>query len=249
MSSIPPSESVVSRSLVEAWRADTASTAELRRGYARFTRRPPAASAIARLTSGLALGLLLGVGLAQGASMVPWTRWLGPREVTVRPTAKPATPPPVPRAGRKAIAPQPDLPVVPQPSAVSAPTPTRAPAPAGSSTRVASPVGSAAITYVQQQWQRAAAALRANDFDQAQAALLEVERSVAGGERDAARLARAQLLSSHGRTAEAQQLLRDLQAHAHSGLVREQSRNLLARLEKNVEPERSDQPAPEIEQP
>lgn len=249
MSSLPPSESVVSRSLVDAWHADTASTAELRRGYMRFTRRPPTRSAVARLASGLALGLVLGVGLAQGASMVPWQRWLGAREVTVRPAAKPTAAPRAPLTDVTPMVPQPDLPVVTQPptSAFAPARPT--PIPVVGTARVVPPSGSSSVSYVQQQWQEAAAALRTKDFARAQEALLEVERSVAGGEREAARLARAQLLSSHGRTAEALQLLRDLQAHAQSSVVRDQSRSLSARLEKSAEPERSNEPAPEIKQP
>lgn len=247
MSSTPPSESVVPRALVDAWRSDTASPAELRRGYARFTRVQPKQSAVARLASGLALGLLLGVGLAQGASMLPLQRWLGAQEVQVHATPQVATPAATRAGDVAAIAPQPDLPSVESPTAT--PSPTLRPHPVADSARVALPSGSSSVPYVQQQWQQAAAALRANDFAQAQAALLEVERSVGGGERDAARLARAQLLSSHGRTSEALQLLRDLQAHAQSGVVREQSRSLSARLEKIAESQRSTEQALENKQP
>jgi hypothetical protein len=248
MSSTPPSESVVARSLVDAWHTDTPSPAELRRGYARFTRVQPTQSALVRLASGLALGLVLGVGMAQGASMVPWQRWLGPQEVTVQSTAKPAAPAPAVYGGNTPLAPQPDLPVAPLPPAAPAPVPRAQPA-TDSAPRLALPSSASAIPYVQQQWQQAAAALRANDFKRAQAALLEVERSVSGGERDAARLARAQLLSSHGHTAEALQLLGDLQAHAQSSVVRDQSRNLSARLEKTGEQQRSAEEPAETKQP
>jgi hypothetical protein len=256
MSSIPPSKSALPRALVEAWRADVASPAELRRGYARFTRKPAANRGLMRLASGLALGLILGVGLAQAAS-VARSRWVTAYAVAARQTAtaKRAVPARAAR-GTPALVPQPSLPVAPEPSATPAPataSPSVQPPPARSApsapegaSRVALPSGSSSAPYVQQQWQQAAAALRANDFARAQAALLEVERSAVGSERDAARLARAQLLTSHGRAAEALTLLQELAAHAQSSVVRDQSAGLLARLRENDERHRSTEPGPEI---
>jgi len=245
MSSIPPSENLFSRSLVEAWRADGASPAELRRGYGRFTRKRPARRALQRLLGGLVLGLLLGVGLAQAASSVPWRRFFA-QAATVRPGARPA----VPARAVPVVAPlaaQPELPVVDHASAPPA-APGSVVVVDGSS-HVTLPSGASSAPYVQQLWQQVAAALRADDFERAQAALLEVERSAGGGERDAARLARAQLLASHGRTAEALALLNELQAHAQSKVVREQSTELSAWLAKNRGSERSTQPGLEIKQP
>jgi hypothetical protein len=241
MSSILPNEAVVARSLVEAWRSDVASPAELRRGYGRFTRKPPARQALLRLMSGVALGLLLGVGLAQ-ASSIARARWFAARDVTLRPSGKS---PLASRSDNGALAPlipQPDLPGAQQP-----PAPVRNLPAADRAPRVALPSSSSSAPHVQQQWQQAAAALRAKDFARAQSALLEVERS--GGERDAARLARAQLLSSRGRTADAIALLSDLSAHAQSRLVREQSVELLARLAKDRGAERSTEAPPEFKQP
>lgn len=264
MSSTPPSKSALPRALVEAWHADVPSPAELRRGYGRFTRRPPARRGLVRLASGLALGLVLGVGLAQAAS-VAHSRWVTAREVAARQTAKKASPARAPRRALQ-IVPQPSLPLAPEPSAMplppepsaaavapspfSAPLPARSlPASADGSSRLAPPSGSSSAPYVQQQWQEAAAALRANDFARAQSALLKVERSAGGSERDAARLARAQLLASHGHTAEALALLNDLSVHAQSSVVRDQSTGLLGRLRQNDEPHRSSEPGPEINQP
>jgi hypothetical protein len=271
MSSIPPSKQALSRALVEAWRADVPSPAELRRGYGRFTRKPRASQGLVRLASGLALGLLLGVGLAQAAS-VAHTRWVAAQEVAVRATAKRAVPA---RAahGTTPLVPQPPLPATSEAPAVSVtPAPSVAPTsitPAVGPTSVApatsGPGRSAAnaldgtsklasssrssAPYVQQQWQQAAAALRANDFAQAQSALLEVERSVGGSERDAARLARAQLLASHDRTAEAILLLSDLSVHAQSSVVRDQSAGLLTRLRQKEEPQRSTEHSADIKEP
>jgi hypothetical protein len=268
MSSIPPSKQALSRALVEAWRADVPSPDELRRGYGRFTRKPLASQGLVRLASGLALGLLLGVGLAQAAS-VAHTRWVAAQEVAVRATAKRVVPA---RAahGTTPLVPQPPLPATSEAPAVSV-TPAASVAPTGSIAPPASvapataPVRSApsaldgpskfaspshpSAPYVQQQWQQAAAALRANDFAQAQSALLEVERSVGGSERDAARLARAQLLASHDRTAEAIALLSDLSVHAQSSVVRDQSAGLLARLRQKEEPQRSTEHGADIKEP
>jgi hypothetical protein len=262
MSSIPPSKQALSRALVEAWRADVPSPAELRRGYGRFTRKPRAGQGLVRLASGLALGPLLGVGLAQAAS-VAHTRWVAAQEVAVRATAKRAVPA---RAahGSTSLVPQPPLPATSEPSAVSVtPAPSVAPAsvaPATSRPGRSAPNaldGTSRLTvpshpsapYVEQQWQQAAAALRANDFAKAQSALLEVERSVGGSERDAARLARAQLLASHDRTAEAIALLSDLSVHAQSSVVRDQSAGLLARLRQKEEPQRSTEHGADIKEP
>lgn len=264
MSSTPPSKSALPRALVEAWQADVASPAELRRGYGRFTRRPAARRGLLRLASGLALGLVLGVGLAQAAS-VAHSRWVTTREVAARQTAKRASPARAPRRALQ-IVPQPPLPLMPEPSATPVPPepsatpvasgafsslpPARSlPATVDGSSRLPSPSNSSSAPYVQQQWQQAAAALRANDFTRAQSALLKVERSSGGSERDAARLARAQLLASHGHTAEALTLLNDLSVHAQSSVVRDQSVGLLVRLRQNDEPHRSSEPSPETNQP
>lgn len=106
-----------------------------------------------------------------------------------------------------------------------------------------------ATTQMQEQWQRAASALRENDFTQAQRALVEIERSAGGGERDAARLARAQLLSSLGYTADAARLLADLQQRAQSQLVRRKAGELLGRISGNSAVDRSSAPAPDTQGP
>lgn len=239
MSSIPPSENTLPRSLVAAWQADEPSPAELRRGYARLGRSSHRAGA-PRMAVWLLGGLVLGIGLAQAATSSRWP-WQGAQETT-RPTPAPNAPAPA----RPAL----QMPAPPAQSAtplLEAPTalvPSRS-APA------AAPAAAAAgpTPHVQEQWRRAAAALRVDDFAEAQAALLEIERSTGGAEHDAARLARAQLLSSHSRTAEALPLLRDLATQAPSGSVRDKARDLLARLTKNNGGDRSTQQPEVTKQP
>ena len=238
MSSIPPDEDTLPAALAQAWRVDEPSTAELRRGYARFVRGQRRTVRMPLFARWLVGGMVLGLGLAQAASAVQ-VRWLSPRELpapplpparVAAPTGRIAGPIPAVSSSTK-----PDdssaQPLNPQPG-----LPHRA-------TREASK------PEVQEQWQRAAAALRENDFVRAQQALLEVERRADGAERDAAELARAQLLASNGRANEALTLASELQVHAQTPLVREKARALAARLSKNASADRSNQPAAAVNQP
>lgn len=235
MSSHPPELLGVPQALVDAWRADTASPAELRLGYARYMRRRPARGAWLRLAGRVAAGLVLGVGLAQAASLVH-TRWIAPKELLH------VAPPPV-KAPHVNVTVSASLPAAPLPSA-SAPPPVAPHAGGSGHARAEPPPG-----FVQEQWQQAAAALRDRDFVRAEAAFIQIERSANGAEGDAARLARAQLLASYGRTAEARTLASDLQEHAHSALVRDKARALWARLSKIESEHRSTGAAPAINQP
>ncbi len=79
-------------------------------------------------------------------------------------------------------------------------------------------------------WQRAAAALRARDYEAAEEALREVETAGAPADRDAASLALAQVLLTRGRVVEARARLERLSMHAGSALVREKATTLLAEL-------------------
>lgn len=238
MSSIHPEPAELPGPLVEAWRADLASPAELRRGYARFIRRRPAGGAWRGLLRLVAVGLVLGVGLAQAASLAQ-KRWFGQRELESAPHGqhgskkKPALP--VPRQR-------------PAPVASSSAAPSEE-APPLASAGPARPTSAPAPTFVQEQWQRAATALRDHDFVAAESAFIQIERSVGGAEGDAARLARAQLLASYGRSAEARALASDLQEHAQSALVRDKARALSTRLSKIDTPDRSSTPSPAINQP
>lgn len=226
MSSTPPSEPTLPRSLVSAWQADAPSPAELRRGYARLGRSSRRAGA-PRMAVWLLGGLVLGISLAQAATSSRWP-WQGAQEPTLSPAAPaPTRPPPEAR-------PAPPQSATPPLEAPSAAVAARS-APAAPQTATAA----GPTRHVQEQWRRTAAALRVDDFAEAQAALLEIERSTGGAERDAARLARAQLLSSHNRSAEALPLLRDLAAQAPAGSVRDKARELLARLTKNDSSDRS----------
>jgi hypothetical protein len=187
---------------------------------------------VARL---VAFGIVLGVGLAQAASLVQ-RRWFARElQVTVPPGQGGARAPTV---------------VASSPHAAPTVNPVAAPSAAPHVVGVVSGRAAApAPAFAQEQWQRAAQALRDHDFARAQAAFLQIERSVGGAEGDAARLARAQLLASYGRTEEAQTLASDLQEHAQSALVRGKARALLTTLTKIDISHRSSEPAPAINQP
>ena len=243
MTSRPSESSSVPRALLEAWRADRASAAELSRGYRRFANRPRRRHASLRLAYWLFAGLLLGVSLAQAATSAPWHWWgIGTRSKAELPPSR--------RAAPTRTAPAPAA-ASPDATAVDAPTPVSSAKPAPEPKRgvAVSPTSSRPATPVVEQWQRAASALRGKDFAKANQALLDVERSATGGERDAARLARAQLLSSNGSVAEATRLLDDLQQRAQSELVRRKARELLLGLSQSVAGHRSATPGPDTQQP
>jgi hypothetical protein len=249
MSSPPSDIGPLPRPLVAAWRAAKPSPAELRRGYARYLRRGAPKRTPLRFTRWLLGGLLLGAGLAHAASAVPWQRWVGEAEPTSAPPAsgRSAASPQRAPSGRPSVAP-------PQPALeleLAEPTPTTASPPIErAATSAPAPSAPSAASYaIQEQWRVAAEGLRTGRFEQASRALLELERSTLGGERDAARLARAQLLSSHGRGAEALALARQLEREAVSSVVRDKARELRMRLTKNQDEGRSLQPAPGINQP
>ncbi len=228
--------------LVEAWRADRSSPAERRHRYARFVKTQRRRRALPRTRYWVLGGVLLGVGLAQAASSMPRV-WLGFEErVNTSPSAEGKQP--RPRSAARMPAAALSVALAPVPSAVSTLELGRS---AWSKSGAAG--AAAAPSIVQEQWQRAARALRENDFARAEQALFDLERSPGGGERDAARLARAQLLAKHSRFAEAGVLLDDLRQHARSELVRRNARELLTSVARSGELDRSMEPNADTNQP
>lgn len=236
MSSPRVDVSAPSRELVEAWRADRASPDEVRRAYARFVERPRRRPL--RFVYWVVVGSVLGVGLAQAATHAPWrafgfgTRVMQPQRAA--PSARTVSP--LPSAIASSVEP------VVEAEAEAAPAPAPAPPTAG----LASSSVAAKAAQIQEQWQRVSSALRANDFATANRGLLEIERSAPGGEGDAAKLARAQLLLSHGRTAEATGLLTGLSLRAQSELVRRKASEMLVQMNA---PHRSTRQREDTQQP
>jgi hypothetical protein len=241
MNSTRSEKTSLPRPLVDAWQADVPSTAELRRGYARYMRRRPT-RAVPLLARWIIAGLVLGVGLAQAATRLP-RHWLGSQPTVVL-SPKPVRTPVA--LSRGAV----DAP--PPPSSEPAPA---APVEPASAPSLAVPAASPSVmpaerAAVQEQWQRAAAAMRAKDVAGAQSALLDVELHTTGTERDAARIARAQLLASSGRRAEALSLATELAATATSTAVRDKARELSSQLAREkASPDRSDRASAAVNQP
>jgi hypothetical protein len=90
-------------------------------------------------------------------------------------------------------------------------------------------VGPDATQVESRAWARAAAALRADDFDGADRAFDELGRASDSATRDAARLARAQLWISRGREAEVRPVLQQLAEHGATALVRQRAAEFLNR--------------------
>ena len=249
MSSMPPERDVLPAALVEAWRADTASSGELRRGYARFIRQRQQRVALPRVARFALGGLVLGLGMAQAASLVS-SRWgkiesgsSGKSPAAAGTNAAPRQSPRVPAApSARASATLGDTdPIAPPPATPSEPESERQPGAPRGPTAVGAR-STAPQSEVEAHWQRAAAALRDKDFERAQAALLQVERHGGRAEGEAARLARAQLHASHGQTALASELARTLAGQAESAVVRAKARALLEQLSENGSTHRSTEP-------
>lgn len=249
MSSRASEQNPLPKSLVDAWRAARPVDSELQRGYSRFLRRRKPRRSVAIWGRWVVGGVLLGAGLAQAATSLPWRAWA--RTEVERPAPPERAREPVKASS---IAPQPSLPVAPSaepasalPAEVSqarAPRKVDVPQAAAPAT---SP--SAATFHVQEQWRLAADGLRTGNTTQAERALLELERTARGGEREAALLARAQLLVRTGREDEAIRIATELDRSASSSVVQGKARELLASRSKNAEQERSREGAAVINQP
>ena len=233
MSSLLPEDAHLPSALVEAWREDVASEAEVRRAYVRFLRvrtvRPRAPAL--QIAGWVLIGMFLGIGGVYAASAGPWTSlW--------RRSVPPAQPTParelaLHRRAPKVASRAPEPPHEPE---EPAPALSAAPSSAPNAAAAARPLPSVAAS---ENWQRAARGLRERDFDSASAALLELEAHGDLAERETAQLVRAQLLVSQGRQGEARSLLRALQGSARSPAVREKATALLEQSEKSALSQRS----------
>ena len=246
MSSPPSEQSHFPRSVVEAWHAAKPSERELQQSYSRFLRRRAPRRPALTFIRWLLAGALLGAGLAQAATSSPWRVWSATEVVRAAPSHGPLRAP----ARALSLAPQPSLPTLPEPEArlVSPTAAPPAPAKVVSSPPLA-PAASAASFHIQEQWRMAAEGLRNGNALQAERALLDLEQTARGGEREAAQLARAQLLSRSGRSGEARGLARALEESASSVVVRDKARELRESLSKNSEDDRSRRSGAVINQP
>lgn len=211
-------------SVVEAFRTDEPRAADIQRAYLRFSwnrRRPSFGLPVLRW---LLAGIAVGIGGASAATLISSPRHSTPSGDSVDSSARvPARS--KPRAAQLEI----------RSGATSAP-------PASAEPVQHEPIPTAKIReraatqpstnprgpFVRQgEWQTAAEALRMGDVSRAEAALAKLEKSENTFERQAAEMARAQLLVSHGRANEVEGVLERLSIDGRSELIRTQAATLL----------------------
>jgi hypothetical protein len=157
---------------------------------------------------------------AAGASTLPGTAASSTAPSTeglvVRPSA--AAPNPLPGATQLGALPAPVQPSSPSTSSGALPEP---------------PLGGAGNEQglSKPQWRRVTEALRASDYTDAQAALMELEEGGLAEDREAASLSLAQLLVARGQVEEARPRLEQLSVAAHSARVRAQAAALLTQID------------------
>lgn len=212
----------LSSAALRVLREDQPSQRALTAAYERFGRSPRRRTPGPLVSRWLIAGLVMGLGIAFGADAV--VQRLGPP----RPAALPA-PVAVPRAATRKTGPfLPNRQEVPAPTSEPLLPGTAAPPRAPSATNAKGsavvgerPPADSAI------WAKAAQGLRNNDFAETEAALATLEHSGSTGDREAARLIRAQLMLHQGDQSGARSLLQDLAGNAQSAQVRSKAQSLL----------------------
>ena len=237
-------EPVVPPALVQAWRDACENQTQARQAYAKFSvrrgaRRPVTLVAVA---GWIIAGMLLSVGSLYAASAAPWPSLGLPSTPRVLEARQSKIPRSADRHPKPQLSAPPALAIATSPSRPTSVVP-------GKNPPLASGESAAATIAAPEQWQRAARGLREGDFAGANAALRQLTSQTSGAEREAAQLALAQLLLSHGQSAEAVPLLRALQASARSSSVRRKATELLLRREESSAPERSFEGSVETHQP
>ena len=230
----------VRSSVVDAHRAEHADPADIQRAYLRFSwarRKAPARLPGLRW---LVAGVAIGLGVASAATLVP--------KLGIRP-AMPSESPKVsvaiatqqPARGRARSSGVKEEPALEEPaleealpvSSAQPPAALRLPsavaAPNVAAQRSPAPA-KAELSTSASDWQRAAGALRDGDLAAAEAALAKLEKSDSALDRQAAELARAQLLVRRGRGAEAKSTLQRLAHEGGSEVIRSQAASTLQTL-------------------
>jgi len=225
----------VQPSVLDAHHANVVSPADIQRAYLRFAwarRKAPARFVVVRW---LLAGIAIGLGVASAATLLPPPRVVhssAPAESTER-AANAKRHAPVRAAQNRVLDEEPTRVEPPPASSVPVVAP-QSPRPSSQMLNAAPPrmpvPASAASTASSSDWQIAAAALRSGDLSAAEAALAKLEQSDSLRDREAAELARAQLLVSSGRTAEATPTLHRLARDGHSPVIRSQAASMLQNL-------------------
>ena len=215
-------------SVIEAHRAHGADPADIQRAYLRFSwarRKAPRHMPVVRW---LLAGVAVGFGVASAATLIqPPKAAAPPPSESAKAAVATAKQRRVGFGGRSTAVEQ--APAVVAPMAAPSERPPLSMRPS-SSTLGAEPhagtLPSASLPSASQ-WQRAADALRDGDLPTAEAALAELENSHSLHDRQAAELARAQLLVRGGRAGEAIPTLQRLARDGDSPVIRSQAATLL----------------------
>lgn len=236
--------------VLETWREDVPLPSELRRAYTKFAwrrreQRPPRVGrwALALVISGAGFAFAAVGAQRVRAVLLPEPPAEAPAH-SAAPSGKTAQ-----RATRTATS---RLPPEPAPAAPSAGAPL---SPIALDELPLEPVrehnapARATPSERESPWQRAAKGLRERDLSATEAALSELEARSSPADRETARLIRAQLLLTLGRTTEARWLLEALAAEASSPSVRSKATSLLANSTSRSTPERSERASEATEKP
>jgi hypothetical protein len=230
----------------QAWRRGEPSDAVVGRAYERFLQKREQrrrGALLLRPAAWLALGTLLGVGSLYAATAGPWP-FLG------RAATPPADMASLATSGRAAVAVRPSARASATPAASTEP---RAPAQAAPTSSASASPGTLPRApqgkTARDDWQRAARGLREQDFASADDAFRRLAARGDAPEREAALLARAQLLLSQGRYATAHELAERLAASAESSSIRRSAAELAQRASQFTQSQRSFDPAPSTNSP
>lgn len=218
-------KSFLREDVVTAFRADEPDASTLQRAYVRFSWTRRRSTPPLRLLRWVALGILVGLGGASAATLLPHRLVSGEHPVpvvSVRARAQRHAP----LRAERAVAPSPSAPDAHSTARSIASAPLSAP-PAAPQPAVAKEPESS-----NGEWARVAQALRASDFEGARAALSRLKRSANTREREAAELAEAQLLVKAGDRTSPRSTLVRLSRDALSPLVRAQANALLNEVSK-----------------
>jgi hypothetical protein len=221
----------VPESVVNAWREDLASSAELRRAYTKFIWRRRERARPWRFGRWALAALVFSGGLAFAAVGVRYVRsarvasdsltsaLTTDRSAVAEHSSQ--------RVRRRVAAPEASTSAAAEASQPPAQSPTMEAAVPRASTAPVRAAPSASAGSGSSAWQRAAKGLRERDVAATEAALHELETSGSAADGEAARLIRSQLLLAVGRVTEAEQQLEKLAAEARSPAVKRKAALLL----------------------
>ena len=225
--------------LIDAHRADRAAPIDIQRAYLRFSWARRKASPRLPVLRWLASGMAIGLGVASAATLIQQQNTRSTNQSELIEAAAPARAKGRGRAvGNQAIQEprtlaESSLATTQAPEAAAAARAPNAPSVAlprsAASSGVAAGTRSASTTSASE-WQRAAAALQSGNLSAAEAALTKLAQSDDPSDRQAAELARAQLLVDRGRVAEATPTLQRLAREGGSAVIRSQAASLLRSL-------------------